>query len=65
MKIATLADGKKIEAGCEAPPQALCPYCSGTVTLRKRKLMNNQGYSYFWRHLDNQNLQCQARLRRR
>jgi hypothetical protein len=65
MKTAQLPDGEKIEAGEEAPPKAICPFCGGTVTLRRRKLMNNQGFSFFWRHLDNENLQCQTRLRRR
>ena len=65
MKTAQLPDGERIEAGDEAPPQAICPFCGGTVTLRRRKLMNNQGFIFFWRHLDNENPQCQARLRRR
>lgn len=63
MKVAQLANGQPAEATQNAPPEAKCPYCGGTVLLRRRRLMNDQGFSYFWRHQDNMNRRCPARLR--
>jgi hypothetical protein len=64
MKTAQAQDGHEIIASGEAPKEAICPYCNGVVILRKRTLMNNGGYAYFWRHRDNKNRNCRARSRR-
>jgi uncharacterized Zn-finger protein len=64
MKTAQASDGKEVIASKEAPKEAICPYCKGIVTLRKRSLMNNGGYVYYWRHRDNKNLSCRGRSRR-
>jgi hypothetical protein len=64
MKTAKSTDGIEIIASNKAPQEAICPYCEGIVTLRKRKLMNNGGYVYYWRHRDNQNRSCHGRSRR-
>jgi hypothetical protein len=61
MKIASTSDGKEIAASNEAPKEALCPICKHSVTLRKRRLMNNQGFVYFWRHVSGGPLSCSAR----
>ncbi len=65
MKTAQAPDGTIVTASQEAPPELICSDCGGTVILRRRKLMNNGGYSYFWRHLDNKNRDCPGRSRRR
>ena len=65
MKTAVLPDGKSINASAKAPSAARCQFCGGPVLLRRRKLMNNGGYVFFWRHSDNQNLNCPGRSRRR
>jgi DNA-directed RNA polymerase subunit RPC12/RpoP len=64
MKTAIATDGKEIIASTQAPKEAICPYCKSVVILRKRKLMNNGGYAYYWRHRDNQNRSCPGRSRR-
>lgn len=64
MKTAKSPDDKEIIASQEAPEEAICPYCNGLVTLRRRKLMNNGGFAYFWRHRDNKNRDCPGRARR-
>jgi hypothetical protein len=64
MKTALTTDGKEVIASTQAPQEAICPYCKGVVILRKRKLMNNGGYAYYWRHGDNQNRSCPGRSRR-
>ncbi len=64
MKTAQTTDGTAIPASEEAPKEAQCPFCGGVVTLRRRKLMNAGGYSYFWRHRDRENRDCPARARR-
>ncbi|MFN2161052.1 MAG: hypothetical protein ACK2UN_03165 [Candidatus Promineifilaceae bacterium] len=64
MKTAQAQDGTEVIASNEAPIEAICPYCKGIVILRKRKLMNNGGYVYFWRHRDNKNRNCPGRSRR-
>ena len=63
MKYAQTVKGDPILATPEAPKEAICPSCGGTVTLRSRKTMNNGGKSYFWRHRNNKNPNCQARQR--
>lgn len=64
MKIAQCPDSQQpLLASNAAPEKALCPYCEGVVTLRRRKLMNNGGYAYFWRHQDNRNRTCNGRSR--
>jgi hypothetical protein len=62
MKFAQLADGQPVEAAPDAPSKAKCPQCGGVVVLRHRRLMNGRDVSYFWRHLDNKNRRCPARL---
>lgn len=64
MKTAKTSKGTEVLASEKAPQEAVCPYCKGVVILRRRKLMNNNGYAYFWRHRDNQNLDCPGRSRR-
>lgn len=62
MKIAFTTASRPIKAAPDAPTKAVCPQCGGTVTLRHRKRMNNEGISYFWRHSDNhQGHRCRAR----
>lgn len=65
MKIALLPDGVKVTADPEAPQEAVCPFCGGTVILRRRKLMNDAGYAYYWRHRDNEHRDCPGRSRQR
>ena len=61
MKDAYQRSSGTIEATADAPSRALCPKCGGVVLLRKRKLMNNAGSSYYWQHQRNANRQCGAR----
>lgn len=63
MKKALALDGKLIEAEASSPAVARCPYCSGTMVLRQRRLMDRKKVTYFWRHLDNRNLYCSGRAR--
>jgi hypothetical protein len=65
MKIAQTADGSVVTAASKAPKEALCRYCGGVVILRRRKLMNHGGYSYYWRHRDNEHRDCPGRSRSR
>jgi len=67
MKTATIS-GKNggfqpVVASAEAPQEAICPACGGVVILRQRKLMNQGGYAYYWRHRDNRNRECAKRHR--
>jgi hypothetical protein len=62
MKRAQTAKGNPVIASPIAPPEALCPTCGDVVVLRQRRLMNNGGTSYFWRHLRNRNMRCEARV---
>ena len=64
MDIAKTTAGAQVTASNNAPKEAICPYCGGVVTLRSRKLMGNQGRSYYWRHRDNENRNCPGRSRR-
>lgn len=50
MKYALTANGEKVLASAAAPAEGVCPACGEAVTLRKRKRMNRQTPSYFWRH---------------
>jgi hypothetical protein len=61
MKTALLSGGKEMPASAEAPKHALCPVCGYKVTLRKRRLMNDRGYVYYWRHAVGGDLSCRAR----
>lgn len=61
MKVAVTDNGKKITASEEAPPEALCPLCGHPVTLRKRRLMNDRGFVYYWRHKSGGSLSCKER----
>ncbi len=61
MKVALLDNGKKITAADGAPPEALCPQCGHPVTLRKRRLMNDRGFVYYWRHKSGGKLTCKER----
>ncbi|MCP5095934.1 MAG: hypothetical protein GY943_10310 [Chloroflexi bacterium] len=63
MKQAITVDGRLLIASDDAPSEAVCPHCGGTVRLRRRRRMNNEGTSYFWRHLSNTNQDCRARSR--
>lgn len=62
MKRAHTAKGHPVLASPMAPSEAVCPRCGDTVVLRHRRLMNNGGTSYFWRHLRNRNMRCEARV---
>lgn len=61
MKTAQLTDGNKIEAEEGAPLRAVCAFCGGPVSLRRRKLMNNSGFAYFWRHEPGTDPACPGR----
>ena len=50
MKIAMATSGTEILASEVAPNEAVCPSCGEVVILRKRKRMNSDSVSYFWRH---------------
>ncbi len=63
MKIANTSSGKPIEASPNAPKEAICPFCGGSLTLRSRRPMNNGKTTYFWRHRSNKNRNCIARRR--
>lgn len=53
MKVAKTLDDKSVVASETAPATAVCPNCQQTVTLRKRRQMGTNGYTYFWRHREN------------
>jgi hypothetical protein len=56
--------GEKIKASADAPGEAICPYCKGTVTLRyRRRSQKPDDVSYFWRHEDHANRDCPARFK--
>lgn len=61
MKVAVTADGKPVDAADDAPAEALCPQCGYPVTLRSRRLMNNAGTIYYWRHKQGGDLACKER----
>lgn len=61
VKAAKLENGAKIEASEEAPQVALCPQCGYEMVLRRRTLMNDRGYVYYWRHKNGGNLTCGKR----
>ncbi|MFN2245550.1 MAG: hypothetical protein ACK2U0_16480 [Candidatus Promineifilaceae bacterium] len=61
MKNAVLENGTQIAAQEEAPTEALCPLCGHPVSLRKRRLMNNHGIVYYWRHKSGGRLDCAGR----
>ncbi len=65
MKTAVTQTNEPIIASADAPKTAICPACSGSVQLRKRRLMGG-GITYFWRHNNNNNRhsQCQNRSTR-
>ncbi|MDX1417216.1 MAG: hypothetical protein R3293_23620 [Candidatus Promineifilaceae bacterium] len=63
MKTAKTKDGERVEASEEAPQEAICMYCGGVVILRGRRRMGTSKKSYFWRHLDNKNMNCRGRSR--
>ena len=65
MKIAQTKDGEQVEASETAPREAICSFCGGLVILRGRRLMGNDGMAYFWRHMDNKNMNCRGRSRSR
>lgn len=62
MKLAKTTEGESVRATEAAPAQATCPRCQGTVILRHRRLMGNEGVTYFWRHRSNRNSRCSARF---
>jgi hypothetical protein len=63
MKVAHHPDSHQpLAASPDAPEQAICPYCGGRLTLRRRQRMGG-GCSYFWRHLDNEQRRCNGRSR--
>jgi hypothetical protein len=63
VKTAQTANGKKVEAKEGAPKSAVCSFCGGPVCLRRRKLMNEDGVAYFWRHEPGADPTCPARSR--
>lgn len=58
MKTAIL-NGKKIEAGPDAPERAVCPHCGATVTLRHRTKF--RGITWYWRHAKGAPRACPGR----
>lgn len=60
MRKAVNQAGETIEANAEAPKKANCPFCGAVVHIRRRQLMGGT-YIYFWRHCDNNNLNCSGR----
>jgi len=55
--------GRSVRAAAGAPGQALCPTCGAPVGLRCRRRSARLGdVTYFWRHMDNANLDCPTRL---
>ena len=52
-------NGKKVDAGPEAPARALCPACGAAVLLRRRKVIG--GEIWYWRHESGANPDCPAR----
>jgi hypothetical protein len=65
LKIAKLDHGKPVTASKGAPSQAFCPICDGRVVLRKRKKMDGNAVTYFWRHVGGKNTNCPARWKLR
>ena len=64
MKFAINYSGKKIQAGENAPREALCPSCKGVVRLRSRRRSNKPGdVTYFWRHKSHDSPRCPARFK--
>lgn len=65
MKTAVRIDkeGGYLVASASAPEKAKCPFCGGLVILRHRRLMNNSGTTYYWKHRGNLNRNCTARVR--
>lgn len=62
MKVARHPNTRQpLEASATAPDKATCPHCEGWVHLRRRRLMNDGGYAYFWRHGDNKDKACIGR----
>jgi hypothetical protein len=54
--------GSPVRATAGAQGRALCPLCGGPMILRRRQRSDRPGdVTYFWRHQDNTNLDCQAR----
>jgi hypothetical protein len=63
MRDAVDKSGSPVRAGADAPCEALCPRCGGPMVLRIRRRSSRPGdVTYFWRHKDNINLDCQARF---
>jgi hypothetical protein len=63
MKIALDETGQNIQAEAEAPKIAICPYCGGQVSLRRRRSgYRPENFSYFWRHRDQANRDCPGRI---
>jgi hypothetical protein len=64
MHTAITSDGNTIKAGASAPREAYCPFCGAKMVLRRRRHMGKTKAksTYFWRHQDNRNLYCPARV---
>jgi len=63
MKIALDETGLKIQAEAGRPKVAICPFCGGQVTLRRRRSGYRSGViCYFWRRLDQANRNCPGRI---
>jgi hypothetical protein len=63
MKTAVTADGTIVVAQASAPHKAFCPCCGETLTLRRRRSMDKQQETYFWRHRSNGRRDCSRRIR--
>jgi hypothetical protein len=61
MKQALNDKGEKITAAQDAPAEARCPRCGQVVLLRRRRLMNDRGVVYYWRHKNGGKLPCEER----
>jgi len=61
MRIAHDPQGEPIEASAQAPLEAKCPFCGGSVTLRSRKAMGSRELTHFWRHVRLTDFDCPGR----
>lgn len=63
MKTAYSLEGAELlRAEQAAPSRGLCPGCGGVVILRRRSGGTKGAPDvYFWRHVDNTNLDCEER----
>ncbi len=53
-------DGQLVQASPDSPEKAQCPACGGTVSKRKRRLMDGS-VTYFYRHHAGEGSNCPLR----